>query len=145
MYLLPYCILVNAIVWELGHGKLAACQSRAPGRVILTKCLPRDTVQPIEAALRNSNEIICKHRKLRVHVSGKVSGKSGLTVRTCTMLNATGWIIAETHNRNCYESVQYNDIFQFVYLFRQQTDFARFTVLARVCDSYDGQINKVRM
>ena len=45
-------------------GKQAAGQSRAPGRVMRTKCLPRDTVQPMEAAPRNSNEIICKHKKL---------------------------------------------------------------------------------
>ena len=45
-------------------GKQAAGQSRAPGRVMRTKFLPRDTVQPMEAAPRNSNEIICKHRKL---------------------------------------------------------------------------------
>ena len=46
------------------------------------KCLPRDTVQPMEAALRNfnSNEIICIHRKLRSYVPGKVSSESGLTI-----------------------------------------------------------------
>ena len=34
----------------------------------------------MEAALRNSNEIICKHRKLRLQVPGKVSSESVLTV-----------------------------------------------------------------
>ena len=52
----------------MGRGKQAAGQSRAPGRVMLTKCVPRDTVQPMEAALRNSNEIICKQRKLCLQV-----------------------------------------------------------------------------
>ena len=70
-YLLTCHIVVNVIVWEIGCGKQAAGQSRAPGRVMWTKCLPRDTVQPMEAALKNSNEIICKHRKLRLQVPGK--------------------------------------------------------------------------
>ena len=41
-----------------------------------------DTVQPMEAALRNSNEIICKHRKLRLQVpaSGKVFRESGPSI-----------------------------------------------------------------
>ena len=52
--------------------------NHAPGgRVMSTKCLPRDTVQPMEAALRNSNEIICKHRKLGLQVPGKVFRESG--------------------------------------------------------------------
>ena len=50
------------------------------GRVMWTKCLPRDTLQPIEAALRNSNEIICKHKKLRLQVPGKGSSETGPTV-----------------------------------------------------------------
>ena len=37
-----------------------------------TKCLPRETIQPMEYTLRNSNEIICKHRKLPLQVPGKV-------------------------------------------------------------------------
>ena len=45
-----------------------------------TKCLPRDTIQPMEYALRNSNEIICKHRKLPLQVPGKVFGESGQSV-----------------------------------------------------------------
>ena len=57
----------------------------APGRVMWTKCLPRDTVQAMEAALRNSNEIICKHRKLRLQVPGKVSSEPGLTVCACSL------------------------------------------------------------
>ena len=32
------------------YGKQAAGQSRTPGRVMWTKYLPRDTVQPMEAA-----------------------------------------------------------------------------------------------
>ena len=76
-YLLTCCIVVNVKVWEIGRGKQAAGQSRAPGRVMWTKCLPRDTVQPMESSLRNSNEIICKHRKLRLQVPGKVVGESG--------------------------------------------------------------------
>ena len=79
-YLLTCSIVVNVIVWEIGRGKQAAGQSRAPGWVMWTKCLPRDTVQPMEAALRNSNEIICKHRKLRLHVSGKVFRESGPSI-----------------------------------------------------------------
>ena len=42
-----------------------------------TKCLPRDAIQPMEYTLRNSNEIICKHRKLPLQVPGKVFGESG--------------------------------------------------------------------
>ena len=44
-----------------------------------TSNLPRDTVPPMEAALRNSNELICKHRKLhvRLQVPGKDSSESG--------------------------------------------------------------------
>ena len=61
----------------MGRGKQAAGQSHAPGRVLWTKCLPRDTVQPMEAALRNSNEITCKHRKLRLQVPWKVFRESG--------------------------------------------------------------------
>ena len=86
-YLLTCCIVVNVIVCEIGRGKQAAGQSRAPGRVMWTKCLPRDTVQPMEAALRNSNEIICKHRKLRLQVPGKVfreNGRSILYFNECT-------------------------------------------------------------
>ena len=45
-----------------------------------TKCLPRDTIQPMEYTLRNSNEIICKHRNLRLRVPGKVFGESGQSV-----------------------------------------------------------------
>ena len=55
-------------------------QSRAPGRVMWTKCLSRDTVELMEAALRNSNEIVSKHRKLRLQVPGKISSASRLTV-----------------------------------------------------------------
>ena len=46
-----------------------------------TKCLPRDTIQPMEYTLRNSNEIICKHRKLPLQVPGKVFGESGQSVK----------------------------------------------------------------
>ena len=52
-YLLTCCIVVNVIVWEIGRWKQAAGQSHATGRVMWTKCLPHDTVQPMEAALRN--------------------------------------------------------------------------------------------
>ena len=79
-YLLTCRIVVNVIVWEIGREKQAAGQSGAPGRVMWTKCLPRDTVQPMEAALRNSNEIICKHRKLRLQVPGKVFRESVLSI-----------------------------------------------------------------
>ena len=58
-YLLTCRIVVNVIVWKIGRGKQAAGQSCAPCRVIWTKCLPRDTVQQMEAALWNSNAIIC--------------------------------------------------------------------------------------
>ena len=66
-YLLTCCIVVNVIVREIGRGKQAAGQSRALGRVMWTKCLPHDTIQPMEATLRNSYEIICKHRKFPVN------------------------------------------------------------------------------
>ena len=52
-----------------------------------TKCLPRDTVQPMEAALRNSNEIICKHRKLRLQVPGKVFRESGRRLILTNLFN----------------------------------------------------------
>ena len=76
-YLLTCCIVVNVKVWEIGREKQAAGQSRTPGRVMWTKCLPRDTIQPMGSTLRNSNEIICKHRKLPLQVPGKVVGESG--------------------------------------------------------------------
>ena len=79
-FLLTCRIVVNVIVWEIGRGKQAAGQSRSPGRVMWTKCLPRDTVQPMAAALRNSNEIICKHRKLRLQMPGKVFRESGPSI-----------------------------------------------------------------
>ena len=79
-YLLTCCIVVNVVVWEIGREKQAAGQSRALGRVMWTKCLPRDTIQPMEYTLRNSNEIICKHRKLPLQVPGKVFGESGQSV-----------------------------------------------------------------
>ena len=44
-------------------------------------------VQPMEAALRNSNEIICKHRKLRLQVSGKVFRESGPSVSILFLCN----------------------------------------------------------
>ena len=37
-YLLTCCIVVNVKVWEIGRGKQAAGQSRAPGQVMWTKC-----------------------------------------------------------------------------------------------------------
>ena len=43
-YLLSCRIVVNVIVWEIGWGKQAAGQSRAQGRVMWIKFLPRDTV-----------------------------------------------------------------------------------------------------
>ena len=87
--LTQYCLLtcrivvtvVIVIVWDIGRGKQADGQSRAAGRVMWTKCLPRDTVQPMEAALRNSNELICKHRKLRLQVPGKVFGEAGPSIK----------------------------------------------------------------
>ena len=79
-YLLTCRIVVNVIVWEIGRGKQAAGQSRAVCRVMWTKCLPHDTVQQMEAALRNSYKTICKDRKLRLQVPGKVSSESGLTL-----------------------------------------------------------------
>ena len=81
-YLLTCRIVVNVIVWEIGRRKQAAGQSRALGRVMWTKCLPPDTVQPMEAALRNSNEIIWKHRKLPLQVPGKVFRESGPSIYT---------------------------------------------------------------
>ena len=78
-YLLTGRVVVNVIVWEIGRGKQAAGQSRTPGRVMGTECLSRDTAQPMEAALINSNEI-CKHGQLRLQVPGKVSNELGLTV-----------------------------------------------------------------
>ena len=65
-YLLMRCDVINVIVCETGRGKLAADKSRAPGQVMWKKALPHDTVQLMVAALRNSNKIICKHRKLHV-------------------------------------------------------------------------------
>ena len=85
-YLLTCCIVVNVVVWEIGREKQAAGQSRAPGRVIWTKCLPRDTIQPMEYTRRNSNEIICKHRKLPLQVPGKVFGESVQSVSGCDFL-----------------------------------------------------------
>ena len=73
-------MVVNVLVWEIGRGKQAAGQSRAPGRIMWTKCLPRDTIRPMESTLRNSNEIICKHRKIPLQVPGKVYGESGRSV-----------------------------------------------------------------
>ena len=64
----------------MGRGKQAAGQSRAPGRVMWTSSLPRDSVQPMKAALRNSNEIIRKHRKLCWQVPGDVSSESGPSI-----------------------------------------------------------------
>ena len=90
-YLFTCCIIVNVIVWEIGRGKQAAGQSRAPGRVMWTKCLPRDTIQPMESTLRNSNEIICKHRNLRLQVPGKVGAECGLIV-TCQKFIVTRYI-----------------------------------------------------
>ena len=78
-YLLTCHIVVNLVVWEIGRGKLAAGQSRVLGRVMWTKFLPPYTVQPMEAASRNSDEIICKHRKLCFQVPGKVFRESGRT------------------------------------------------------------------
>ena len=43
---------------------------------MLTSSLPRDKIQPMKAALRNSNENIRKHRQLRLQVPGKVSIES---------------------------------------------------------------------
>ena len=85
-YLLTCCIVVNVKVWEKGREKQAAGQSRAPCRVMWTKCLPRDTIQPMGSTLRNSNEIICKHRKLPLQVHGKVVGESGRFVFSVTVL-----------------------------------------------------------
>ena len=80
-YLLTCCIVVNVIVWEIGRGKQAAGQSRAPGRVMWTKCLPCDTIQPMGSTLRNSNKIICKLRKkIPLQVPGKVFGESGRSI-----------------------------------------------------------------
>ena len=69
-------------------------QSRTPGRVMWTKCLLRDTVQLIEAALRNSNKIVSKHRKLRLQVPGKVFSASRLTVWALVFrfFSSTKWI-----------------------------------------------------
>ena len=74
-YLLTCCIVVNVIVWEIGRGKQAAGQSHAPGQVMWTKCLPRDTIQAMGSSLRNSNKIICKQRKKNFcRCLGKFSG-----------------------------------------------------------------------
>ena len=72
--------VVNVIVWEKSREKQAAGQSHALGRVMWTSNLPRDTVQPMKTALRNSNEIICKHRKLCLQMPGKVSSESGQSI-----------------------------------------------------------------
>ena len=77
-YLLTCRVVVHIIVWEIGRGKQAAGQSPAVGRVMWTKCLPLVTIQPMEATLRNSNKIICKHRKLPLHAPGKVSSELAL-------------------------------------------------------------------
>ena len=111
-YLLTCRIVVNVKVWEIGRGKQAAGQSRAPGWVMWTKCLPCDSVQPMEAALRNSNEIICKHRKLRLQVPGKVFRESGpsihlsswnftgtLPVSQWSALSTLGWKVKVTMHR----------------------------------------------
>ena len=78
------------------RGKQAAGQSRAPGRVMRTKCLLPDTVQPIEAVLRNSNEIISKHRKLRLQVPMKVSSESGLSITDWQQCACTLHMYTET-------------------------------------------------
>ena len=101
-YLFTCCIIVNVIVWEIGQGKQAAGQSRAPGRVMWTKCLPHDTIQPMESTLRNSNEIICKHRNLRLQVPGKVGAECGLIVRTSNILQFHIW------NKICQEKLSRN-------------------------------------
>ena len=67
---------------KIGRWKQAAGQSRASDRIMWTSSLPRDTVHPMEAALRNSNEIICQHRKLSLQVPGKVSSESGPSIPT---------------------------------------------------------------
>ena len=82
-------MVVNFVVWEIGREKQAAGQSRAPGRVMWMKCLPRDTIQPMEYILRNSNEIICKHRKLPLQVPGKVFGESRQSVRVLIVTQYT--------------------------------------------------------
>ena len=60
-YLLTCRIVVNLIVWEKGRGKEAAGQSRAPRRVMWMKCLPCDTFQPMEAALRPVRKVTPGH------------------------------------------------------------------------------------
>ena len=69
-FLLTCCIVVNVIVWEIGRWKRAAGQSHATGRVMWMKCLPRDTVQPMEAALRiqmkssvNTENYVCRNMR----------------------------------------------------------------------------------
>ena len=98
--LLTCCIVVNVIVWEICRGKQAAGQSRAADRVMWTKCLPRDTIQPMEATLRNSNEIIYKHRQLPLQVPKKVSSESDLTVTIYSALNTLS-----THSK--YKQLRY--------------------------------------
>ena len=82
-YLWTCRIVVNFKVWEIGRRKQAAGQSRSSGRVMWTKCLLRDTVLPMEAALRNSNEIICKNRKLHLQVPWKVFRESRPSISSC--------------------------------------------------------------
>ena len=60
-YLLTCCIVVNVIVREIGRGKQAAGQSRALGRVMWTKCLTRDTIQPMEATTSYSKKFKWNH------------------------------------------------------------------------------------
>ena len=73
-----------------------------------TKCLPRDTVQPMEAALRNSNEIICKHRKLGLQVPGKVFRESGWMLLNYHSLSADSTEFFYCyHFLFSYASVQY--------------------------------------
>ena len=95
-YLLSCRIVVNVIVWEIGWGKQATGQSRAQVRVMWMKCLPRDTVKQMEAALRNSNEIICKHRRLRLQVPGKVFRESGPSI-TPLPFDTHQWYFSPSH------------------------------------------------
>ena len=78
-----------------------------------TKCLPRDTIQPMESTLRNSNEIICKHRNLRLQVPGKVGAECGLIVlEECTCLNlVTSMLKANEYNTLSNRQINWKIIF----------------------------------
>ena len=79
-YLLMCRIVVNFIVWEISRGKLAA-----GNHALRIESCRRNVYRVIlfnqwKLLYQIQNEIICKHRKLRLQLPWKDSSISGLTV-----------------------------------------------------------------